>query len=406
MGNGVLNKMRQIARRSLLTGAVGAGAAAMADTTRTESKKAPKARPKPEELDRAAARPVLKTDGLTSPVIIESIRLLKKDKDYIVHVRSKDGAEGVALTNPPRAEYLDQVLKQLIIPFFIGKDARDLEKLLRGLYRFNSNYKMYGLALWCPQAWVEFAILDMLGRIANKPMGAMLGDIVRSEVPYYVASGRRDTTPEQEIDYLRQLLAESGAKSLKFRVGGRMSENEDAMPMRTEKLIPLVRKTFGDAMDIHADANSSYDPKEAIRVGPPAGGHQGGALRGTLRVRPLRRNEDGGRRLARASSVRRTGSQPVAFSLDDRQPWRRHSAARSVLLRRADPLHQSGAHGGGGGHADGAAPFRRIRIRLHAAICFLRAESGQVPGIQAGNRKVRKLVRPPDPGEGREDEHP
>jgi L-alanine-DL-glutamate epimerase-like enolase superfamily enzyme len=138
---------------------------------------------------------------------------------------------------------------------------------LRGLYRFNSNYKMYGLALWCPQAWVEFAILDMLGRIANKPMGAMLGDIVRAEVPYYVASGRRDTTPEQEIDYLRQLLAESGARSLKFRVGGRMSENEDAMPMRTEKLIPLVRKTFGDAMDIHADANSSYDPKEAIRVG-------------------------------------------------------------------------------------------------------------------------------------------
>src|SRR5258708_21829410 len=107
----------------------------------------------------------------------------------------------------------------------------------------------------------------MLGRIANKPMGALLGGIVRQEVPYYVASGRRDTTPEQEIDYLKKLLADSGAKALKFRVGGRMSENEDAMPDRTEKLIPLVRKTFGDAMDIHADANSSYDPKEAIRVG-------------------------------------------------------------------------------------------------------------------------------------------
>ena len=259
--------MQQIARRSLMTSVLGASAAALAAQTRTETKKAPKTRPNPLELDRAAARPVLKTDGLTSPVIIDSIRLLKKDKDYIVHVRSKDGAEGVSITNPPRAEYLDHVLKQLIVPFFIGKDARDLDKLLRELYRFNSNYKMYGLALWCPQAWVEFAILDMLGRIANKPMGAMLGNVVRSEVPYYVASGRRDTTPEQEIDYLRKLLAESGAKSLKFRVGGRMSENEDAMPQRTEKLIPLVRKTFGDGMDIHADANSSYDPKEAIRVG-------------------------------------------------------------------------------------------------------------------------------------------
>ena len=259
--------MTQIGRRSLITGALGATASAWADTAKTESKKAPKTRVRPEELDKALARPVLKTAGLNSPVIIDSIRLLKKDKDYIVHVRSKDGAEGVALTNPPRAEYLDHVLKQLIIPFFIGKDARNLDSLLRELYRYNSNYKMYGLALWCPQAWVEFAILDMLGRIANKPMGAMLGDIVRSDVPYYVASGRRDTTPEQEIDYLKQLLAESGAKSLKFRVGGRMSDNADAMPQRTERLIPLVRKTFGDAMDIHADANSSYDPKEAIRVG-------------------------------------------------------------------------------------------------------------------------------------------
>jgi L-alanine-DL-glutamate epimerase-like enolase superfamily enzyme len=39
------------------------------------------------------------------------------------------------------------------------------------------------------------------------------------------------------------------------------------MPGRTDKLIPLVRKAFGDALDIHADANSSYDPPQAIRVG-------------------------------------------------------------------------------------------------------------------------------------------
>jgi L-alanine-DL-glutamate epimerase-like enolase superfamily enzyme len=250
-----------------MVGALAMGAAVRADTGRTESKKASSTRPKPEDLDRAASAPVLKADGLKSPVIIDSMRLLKKDKDYLVHVRSKDGAEGVAITNPPRAQYLDHVFQQLVAPYFIGKDARDLDSLLRGLYRWNSNYKMYGLAFWSSQAWAEFAILDMLGRVANKPMGALLGGVLRTEVPYYVASGRRDTTPEQEIDYLRQLLAESGAKALKFRVGGRMSENADAMPGRTEKLIPLVRKSFGDAMDIHADANSSYDVREAIEVG-------------------------------------------------------------------------------------------------------------------------------------------
>jgi L-alanine-DL-glutamate epimerase-like enolase superfamily enzyme len=154
-----------------------------------------------------------------------------------------------------------------VIPAFIGKDARDLEDLLWQLYRTRDNYKLYGIALWCPQAWVEFAILDMLGRILRKPMGALLGDIVRREVPFYVASGKRDTTPEQEVENLQKLLAQSGARAVKFRVGGRMSRNVDASPGRTDKLIPLARKTLGETIDLHADANSSYDAPQALRVG-------------------------------------------------------------------------------------------------------------------------------------------
>ncbi len=220
-----------------------------------------------DDLDRAGARRVIEVGGLKSPVIIDSIRLLKKDDDYLVHVRSRDGAEGVSLTNPPRAEYLDHILQQLVLPFFIGKDARAIESLLPELYRWKSNYKMAGLAFWCAQAWVELAILDMLGRIAGKPIGALAGEPIRQKVAFYVASGRRDTTPEQEIDYLRGLVARSGAKALKFRVGGRMSGNTDAQPHRTETLIPLVRKAFGDGMGLFADANSSYRPAEAIRIG-------------------------------------------------------------------------------------------------------------------------------------------
>jgi L-alanine-DL-glutamate epimerase-like enolase superfamily enzyme len=250
----------QVGRRRLLAGAIGLTPAYAGQTA---SKRAVL----PQDLDRAAAAPVLKQDGLKTPVIVESIKLLQKDKEYFVHVRSKDGAEGISLTNPPREQYLDKILKQLVIPFFIGKDARDLENLLWELYRWKDNYKLYGLALWSPQAWVEFAILDMLGRITGKPLGALLGDIVRQDVAIYVASGRRDTTPQQEVEHLRKLLEQSGARALKFRVGGRMSRNADAMPGRTEKLIPLVRKTFGDSIDIHADANSSYDPPRAIKVG-------------------------------------------------------------------------------------------------------------------------------------------
>ena len=218
-----------------------------------------------EELEKAAEAPVLALDGVNSPLVIESIELLRKNREYIVRVRSKDGAQGIAVTND-RAQYLYPILNKLVIPYFIGKDARDLESHLFEVYRYQSNYKLQGLAFWCPVAWVEFALLDMIGRVSGKSFGQLLGGVVRQEVPFYVASGRRDSTPEEEVEYLAGLVAETGAKAVKFRVGGRMSKNADAMPGRTEKLIPLSRR-LGDDIAIHADANSSYDPPKAIEVG-------------------------------------------------------------------------------------------------------------------------------------------
>ena len=100
----------RVDRRGLLTGALAAGAASL---VRGEASAQDAPRPTGEELDRAAARPVLKTDAFKSPVVIESIRLLKKDGEYFVHVRSKDGAEGVSVANPPRPEYPEgQLLHQ------------------------------------------------------------------------------------------------------------------------------------------------------------------------------------------------------------------------------------------------------------------------------------------------------
>jgi len=219
-----------------------------------------------EKLEKAAAAPVLHLDGADSPLVIESIELLRKGRDSIVRVRCKDGAEGVALTNG-REQYVYPILNKRVIPYFLGKDARDLEEHLWGVYRHGSNYKLQGLAFWCCLAWVEFAILDMIGRVTGKSIGQLCGGVIRRNVDFYVASGRRDSTPEEEVEYLAGLIDETGAKAVKFRVGGRMSKNADAMEGRTEGLIRLARKKLGDKMALHADANSSYDPPKAIEVG-------------------------------------------------------------------------------------------------------------------------------------------
>ncbi|WP_282942603.1 mandelate racemase/muconate lactonizing enzyme family protein [Paenibacillus sp. RC67] len=218
------------------------------------------------DLEEAANSAVLNVEGISSPVIIQSIELLFNNGLYFLRTRSKDGSEGVAVTSE-RAGYLYPLLQQLIIPYFIGKDARDLEKLLDGVYVHQSNYKLSGLALWCCISWVEASVLDMLGRISNKPIGDLLGGIIRNEVPIYVASGNRGTTPEEEIEVLQKKVAETGARAVKFKVGGRMSKNADSIEGRSETLIYLTRKTFGDDFTIHADGNGSYDPPVAIKYG-------------------------------------------------------------------------------------------------------------------------------------------
>jgi L-alanine-DL-glutamate epimerase-like enolase superfamily enzyme len=248
-------------RRSFFRAATGAGTLALFG-----SKSCGAAQLDMDEFDVAAARPVLDLKGINDPVIIESVELLRKDDEYFLRVRSKDGALGISVDNG-RADVLHPILNRLVAPYFIGKDARELEELLFGVYRERDNYKFQGLALWCPVAMVEFAILDLLGRVAGRSIGQMLGGVVRNSMPFYIASGRRDTTPQQEVDYLKQLIDETGAKSVKYRIGGRMSRNEDASPGRTEQLIALSRKALGDGIAIHADSNSSYDAAHAIPVG-------------------------------------------------------------------------------------------------------------------------------------------
>src|SRR6185295_12240831 len=49
------------------------------------------------DLAEATTKPVLDVKSFKEPVIIESIELLKKGKEYFVRVRSKDGAEGVSV---------------------------------------------------------------------------------------------------------------------------------------------------------------------------------------------------------------------------------------------------------------------------------------------------------------------
>lgn len=218
-------------------------------------------------LDEVLSRAVLKRDLFPDPVIIDRLELLRYQDNFICRVTSVEGAEGISVANNSQMLSLYPIFTNRLQPFFPGKDARDWETLLDEVYVYKSNYKVQNLALWVPLATIEFAVLDMLGKIAAKPIGALIGSVVHPKIAVYQANNFRGKTAEESLGLIRKQVEETGAKALKIKIGGRMSKNADYPPGRTEKLIPMVRKAFGDEMVMYADSNGSYDAEEAIRIG-------------------------------------------------------------------------------------------------------------------------------------------
>lgn len=222
------------------------------------------------KLDAILQQPVLKKALFSSPVIIESVELLRFNNSYLCRVRSRDGAEGMSVAHNDMNRFFPIFLRN-VQPFFIGKDARELDLILEKIYIFGFNFRLNGIALGLPLATVEFAVLDMLGRIAQKPAGQLIGEIHNPEVGVYMATEWREKPVDESIRLIQEAVASYDVHALKIKVGGLMFMTTDMYavgpPGRTEKIVPLVRKTFGDKMALYADSNSFYSVPEAIRVG-------------------------------------------------------------------------------------------------------------------------------------------
>ncbi len=256
--------MRTTRRRFVGAGLLGSVAAAAARPAAAE----PNARYA--KLDEILRQPVLKRELFPAPVVIETLELLRNGESFLCRVRSRDGAEGVSVGHSG-LNVLYPLFVHNLQPFFLGKDARDLDLLLEKVLVYSFNFRYSGISIGTPLATIELAILDMLGRIAGKPFGQLVGDVHNPEVTVYQATEYREKPVEESLELIRRDVAEYDAHALKIKVGGLMFMTADITavgpPGRTEAIIPLVRKTFGDGMALYADANGFYSVEEAIRVG-------------------------------------------------------------------------------------------------------------------------------------------
>jgi L-alanine-DL-glutamate epimerase-like enolase superfamily enzyme len=222
------------------------------------------------ELDRVVQLPVLRKELFPSPVIIEKIELLQDRNNFICRVRSNDGAEGVSLGHRFVSRNSYPVFANILIPFFTGKDARKLDELI--FWISETRVKNQGVPFCVQLATLEFAILDLLGNIADLPSGRLLGDVINPEISIYLGhllSEFRNKEPEISLEMMYKDVLETNVNAIKIRAGrgDNLASDIDNAPGRTEKLIRLARKRFGDDMVLMIDGNGSYSVKEAIRIG-------------------------------------------------------------------------------------------------------------------------------------------
>lgn len=196
---------------------------------------------------------------------ISEIETLRRGNIVVVRIRTDDGLEGIGQTAPYAAETTEQVLHSMVAPYFLGRNPFDCEALISGFVRLH--YKFLGGFLNRALSGVDTALWDIMGKAAGRPVFELLGGRARTEVPVYLSSMVRSTTPGQESDRLGRQIDEDGYSAVKIRVGTPLGADVDEWSGRTEAIIPHMRNALPASVQISADANGGFTVGRAISVG-------------------------------------------------------------------------------------------------------------------------------------------
>ena len=104
--------------------------------------------------------------------------------------------------------------------FFIDQDARRLDALLEKALVFAFNFRLGGLAIGIPLATIEFAILDMIGRIPGKSVGQLIGTIENTHIPVYQATEWREKSVEESVALIQAAVGKEQGPGRQDQSGG------------------------------------------------------------------------------------------------------------------------------------------------------------------------------------------
>jgi L-alanine-DL-glutamate epimerase-like enolase superfamily enzyme len=181
-----------------------------------------------------------------------------------VRVTTQDGAQGWGQVSTYNSDITAQILHRQVAPWALGRGVDALEDVIAEIPLREHKYP--GTYLCRAMAGLDTAVWDLRGKVAGKPVAALLGGSA-GKIRAYASSMRRDITPEVEAARLIALRDAHGFDAFKVRVGAECGQDRDEWPGRTEAIIPAIRRALGDDAALLVDGNSGFSPKRAIDVG-------------------------------------------------------------------------------------------------------------------------------------------
>ena len=200
---------------------------------------------------------------------------------------------------------------QHLTPPLRGRAAADIEGALAVM-----DARMYGNH--GAKAAIEIALHDLAGKMAGKPVYALLGDKRRNQMTLLTVIGGGDRDGDLR-DAEKKKAA--GFTAYKIKVGVDAPENDAA---RTR----AICEALGGGMLISADANQGYSVEEALRY---AEAIEGAGL--DFFEQPVAADDLAGMAKVQAATKIAIGADEGIHSLDDIRRHHEAKAARGVSLK-------------------------------------------------------------------------
>jgi galactonate dehydratase len=184
----------------------------------------------------------------------------------IVRVDTDEGISGsgeVRMLN--HTDSLVGYLKEATENHILGSDARDIEDLVRRMYR--DDYARPGEINMCAIATVEMACWDIVGKALNQPVWRLLGGKVRDRIKAYANGWYRVERTPNEFHAAARRVIERGYRALKFDpFGAGHYELEREERNRVVGLVEAVRDAIGPDVEILMEMHGRFNPTTAIAM--------------------------------------------------------------------------------------------------------------------------------------------